>query len=292
MTDQLQRMCEAVERHCENDRQATLIDELTLFRMRTSARPAHIVYRPRLCIILRGSKVVNLAHAPFDADPSVFLFVTVDVPVSSMVYEGGDGKPHAALTLDLDRAAAASVLQRLSAIPAPSSTPAAVTAAKMEPALLDAMERLLKLLDNPADIDFMKPVIFQEIYYRLALSGLGPALAQYATSSSHLSQISRTVSWIRQHYQEPMNVADLADMAGMSVTSFYRHFKAVTLMTPIQYRMEIRLQEARHLMLSGGTQAGPAGSAVGYDSQSQFSREYKRKYGVPPALDINRLTRA
>lgn len=291
MVDQLQHMCEIVERHCEKDRQATTIDGLTLFRMRTSARPAHIVYRPRICIILRGTKTVSLANAPFDADTSIFLFVSVDVPVSSMVYEAEDGRPHIALTLDLDRVMAAAVLQRLSAIPTPSATLAAVTVAKIEPALLDAMERLLRLLDNPSDIAFMKPVILQEIYYRLALSGLGPTLAQYATGSSHLSQISKAASWIRQHYHKPINIADLADRAGMSVTSFHRHFKAVTLMTPIQYRTEIRLQEARRLMLSSGTQAGSAGSAVGYDSQSQFSREYKRKYGVPPALDINRLTR-
>ncbi|OZI30004.1 hypothetical protein CAL29_18170 [Bordetella genomosp. 10] len=288
MNDQLCRMCEVVERHCVGERLETEVEGLTLFRMTTSVHPAHIVYKPRICIVLRGAKTVGLAQVNFDVDATKFLFVTMDVPVSSRVHAAPDGKTHIGLILDLDRVLADHVLQRLSFNTGPSLIPAAVMATSMRPPLLATMERLLQLLDDPPGIEFLRPLILQEFYYHLTLSGLGQALMQYVASESHLSQINKAISWIKKHYQEPLKVNDLADIAGMSATSFHRHFKAVAFMTPIQYRKEIRLQEARRAMLTEGMPAGVAALEVGYSNQSQFSREYKQKYGVPPGADVTR----
>lgn len=288
----LETMCDVVERHADQPRQPTTIPGLTLYRMTTSVHPMHVCYNPRVCIILRGGKTVSLGNAPFDADPSTFLLVTVDLPVASCVVTADDGRSHLALTLDLDRALLAEVVQRLPMRAVPSTPPAGLVVSKMRPALLEPFARLLNLLEHPEDVEFVRPLILQEIHYRLLNSGLGDALAQFAMSGSHLWQISKATAWIKANYREPMSIETLADLAGMSVTSFHRHFKAVTLMTPFQYRTQIRLQEARRMLLSERLAAGTAGAAVGYDSQSQFSRDYKRLFGVPPAADAARLVRA
>jgi AraC-like DNA-binding protein len=253
--------------------------------MDTSVHPMHVFYNPRVCIILRGAKSVSLGDAPFDADPATFLLVTVDLPVASRVVVADDGRSHLALTLDLDRTLLAEVLQKLPLRPVPAAPPAGLVASRMKAELLEPFARLLSLLDRPDDMDFVRPLIQQEIYYRLFQSGLGDALTQFAMSGSHLWQVSKATTWIKTHFSEPMSIEALADLAGMSVTSFHRHFKAVTLMTPFQYRTQIRLQEARRMLLADRLTAGTAGVAVGYDSQSQFSRDYKRVFGAPPAAD-------
>lgn len=289
MKQLLETMCAVVERHADKPRTPTDIPGLVLYQMDTSVHPIHAFYNPRVCIILRGGKTVSLGDESFQADPSTFLLVTVDVPVASRVSRAGDGKSHLALTLDLDRTLLADVLQRFPARPAPASPPAGVIAAELTASLLEPFARLLNLLDRPDEIDFVRPLIVQEIHYRLARSGLGEMLGQFALNGSHLWQISKATSWIKANYKEAMSIEELAELTSMSVTSFHRHFKAVTLMTPIQYRTQVRLQEARRMLISNGTAAGTAGAAVGYDSQSQFSRDYKRMFGAPPASDAARL---
>jgi AraC-like DNA-binding protein len=289
----LEGMCDVVERHADQSRQPTIIPGLTLYRMDTRIHPMHVVYNPRVFIILRGGKTIRLGSTPFDADPSTFLLVTVDLPVvASRVFVADDGRSHIALTLDLDRTALAEVFQELPQRPLPAAPHAGLVASTMRPELLEPFARLLKLLDRPDEIDFVRPLVLQEIHYRLFKSGLGDALVQFVMRGSHLWQVSKATTWIRAHYKESMNIKALADLAGMSVTSFHRHFKAVTLMTPFQYRTQIRLQEARRMLISERLAAGTAGIAVGYDSQSQFSRDYKRMFGAPPAADAARLMRA
>lgn len=284
----LDTMCDTVERHALQECQPTAVEGLTLFRSRASVHPLHLLYHPRLCIILHGGKTVSLGGAPFDADPSTFLLVTADLPVVSRVFLGADGRPHMALTLDLDRALLAEVLRGLPARAEPAAPPAGLVASAMRPELLDPLARLLALLDRPQDAPFLRPLILQELCFRLLQGPVGDMLAQFAAGGTRLSQISRATDWIKSHYAEPMSIEALAELAGMSVTSFHRHFKAITLMTPLQYRAQIRLQEARRMMLSERLAAGAAGLAVGYDSQSQFSRDYKRMFGAPPARDTAR----
>ncbi len=287
MRDLLGTMCNVVERHANQPHQSTVIPGLTLYQMTTNVHSLHALYNPRVCIILRGRKTVSLGDASFTADSSTFLLATVDLPVTSRVVLAEDGRSHLALTLDLDRALLAEVLQRFQIRSTALAPPAGLAAAPMQPALLEPFGRLVDLLDCPKDIEFVRPLILQEIHYRLLSSGLVGNLVQFAMSGSHLWQISKATAWIKANYKEQMTIEALADLAGMSVTSFHRHFKAVTLMTPIQYRTQIRLQEARRLLISDRLPAGVAGMAVGYDSQSQFSRDYKRMFGAPPVADTS-----
>ena len=292
MENLLESMGTMVERHAHQPRQPTAVPGLTLYRADQSMHPAHTFYQPRLVVILRGGKSVSAGEAPFLADASTFLLVTVDLPVATRIFLADDGRSHLAVTLDIDRTLLAGTMQRVpprSGAPVP---PAGVVAAPMSRELLETFSRLLALLDHPADIGFIGPLILQEIYYRVFRSGVGGALTQLALSGSHLSQISRVTQWIRANYNRPMSIETLAEAAGMSVTSFHRHFKAITLMTPVQYRTQIRLQEARRLMIAEGRPAGAVASSVGYDTQSQFTRDYKRLFGAPPATDAARLSGA
>lgn len=289
MCNLLEAMCEVVERHARQTRQPTIVPGLTLYQMTKSVQSIHALYNPRVCIILRGGKTVSLGGATFTADSSTFLVVTVDLPVMSRVVAADNGRSHLALTLDLDRGLLAEVLQRLQARPMSSAAPSGLIAAAMQPALLEPFARLLNLLDHPKDVEFLRPLILQEIHYRLLSSGLADAIVQFAMRGSHLWQIGKATAWIKANYKEPMRIEELAQLAGMSVTSFHRHFKATTLMTPFQYRTQIRLQEARRMLIADRLAAGTAGMEVGYDSQSQFSRDYKRMFGAPPASDTARL---
>jgi AraC-like DNA-binding protein len=292
MENLLEPMCAMVERHASQHRQATAIPGLTLYRADQPVHPAHTFYQPRMVVILRGGKSVSAGEAPFLADASTFLLVTVDLPVATRIFLAADGGSHLAMTLDIDRALLAATMQRVPPQSVAVSRPAGVVAAPMSVELLEAFARLLALLDHPADIGFISPLILQEIYYRVFRSGVGGALTQLAQGTSHLSQISRVTHWIRANYQLPMSIDALAEAASMSVTSFHRHFKAITLMTPVQYRTQIRLQEARRMMIAEGQPAGVVAASVGYDTQSQFTREYKRLFGAPPVADTSRLSGA
>ncbi|MDA0572514.1 AraC family transcriptional regulator [Burkholderia gladioli] len=280
---------DAIERHCASPHQATPIPGLTIFRMTSTTPPDRALYNPRLLLIVQGAKSVALGELSFRATPANFLLVTVNIPVTTQIEVTPDGRPHLALTLSLDRALLAEVLQRVAAEPVATASPAALAAAPLTDALLEPFSRLLRLLDHPDEIDFMAPLIVREIYYRLLTGALGETLTQFALNSSHVAKIGRVTDWIKHHYAEPMSIEVLAELAGMSVTSFHRHFKNLTSMTPIQYRMQIRLREARRMLISEGEGAGAIGLKVGYESQSQFSRDYKRLFGAPPASDTARL---
>lgn len=289
MRELLDMMGARVERHALSELQETPIAGLSLFRTCVSLHPVHLFYYPRICIILQGSKRVSLGDTVLDIDPSTFFLVAADLPVESRVFLADAGRPHLAITLDLDRALLAQVLGRLPAREPPAITAAGIAAAPMGPELLEPLARLLGLLDAPQDVPFLSPLILQEFYYRLLEGPLGDTLVQFGMGGSRLSQVSRATDWIKSHFAAAMAIEDLAELAGMSVTSFHRHFKAITRMTPLEYRTQIRLQEARRLLLAERLPAGAAGQAVGYDSQSQFSRDYKRMFGAPPASDAARL---
>ncbi len=151
------------------------------------------------------------------------------------------------------------------------------------------MVRLIRLLDQPADIPILAPLAERELLYRLLQGPQGPVLRQIALRDSHLSRIGRAIDWIRLHYDKSCRIEELAEIAGMSPSTFHRHFKAATAMSPLQYQKQVRLQEARHLLLVQSISAGGAAFAVGYESPSQFSREYTRQFGLPPARDAARL---
>ncbi len=286
-------ICDAIARHCRPGRQATTIAGLTLFHTREPNRPVNTIYRPTLCIVAQGRKQVMLGERIFEYDASKYLVVTVDLPVSGCIVEASPEKPYLGLSFDLNRARLADLLLSLPPASSPqahSSAGMAVSALQGE--LLDPLARLLRLLDHPEDIAIMAPLVEREICYRLLQGEQGRLLRQVATAASHLSQIARAIDWIRENYAEQTSIEELAAQAGMSVTSFHRHFKAITTMSPLQYRTQFRLQEARRLLLIDEQRAGVIAFNVGYDNPSQFSREYRRMFGLPPAADAARLRRA
>jgi len=269
---------DTIARHARGTRTATLIPGLELFRAQTPTMPIDCVYEPRLCIIVQGCKQVLLGKQIFEYDAKKFLIATVDLPVVGGVTEASPEYPYLSLSLSLDPARIAALLLEISTAPSGHGDPVGLVVSTLTDELLDPVGRLIALLDHPEDIPVLAPLIERELLYRLLQGEQGSLLRQIALADSYLSQIRRAVAWIRAHFAESFDIGKVAKIAGMSPSSFHRHFRAVTMMSPIQYRTRIRLQEARRRLM-----------AVGYDSPSQFSREYRRMFGVPPARDAARI---
>ena len=278
-----------IGRHCPVPRQATSVPGLTLFRCLAPTAPARSLYEPRLCIVIQGRKTVMLGSRVHHVDASQCLIATVDLPVTAAVADASAEEPHLALTLSLDRVRIADLLLQGPSRPLASRDPVGLAVDRHGEDLLAPVARLLALLERPADIPILAPMIEREVLYRVLQGTLGGLLASYAQAGTHLAQVGQATAWIKDHYAEPLSVAALAARVGMGVTSLHRHFKTVTTLSPLQYRREVRLGEARRRLLVEGGNAGAIGFAVGYDSQSQFSREYRRMFGNPPAADALRL---
>jgi AraC-like DNA-binding protein len=269
-------------------RRETAVEGLTLLRQ-TEPRPGvATMYRPSLCVAAGGRKEVVLGESVFELDPGDFLVVTVEVPVTGCIVRASPAAPYIGLILDLDPLLIADLVLDLPPAPPGPVTAAAVAAGTLDEPLLDPLTRLVRLVHDRAAAPVLAPLAKREIHYRLLAGEHGSRLRQIA-GDGHLAQIAIATSWIRDHYAEPMSVGELARESAMSPTSFHRHFKAATMLTPMQYRTQIRLQEARRLMLSGELDATSIGLAIGYESHSQFSREYRRMFGVPPGADATRL---
>lgn len=282
-----------IGRHCPSARPDTAIAGLSLFRAVARGHQVNTIYQPTLCVVAQGRKQVALGDRLFEYDANNYMIVTVDLPVSGCIVEASERSPYLALSLDLDPLCIADLMLTIGpGTIAQEAQRLALSVSPLADELLDPVLRLLRLLDCPADAAVMAPLIRREIHYRLLQGQQGGLLRQAATTGSHLSQIGQAAAWIRSHYAEPVNVETLAQQAGMSATSFHRHFKAITLMSPFQYRTQIRLQEARRLMLVSPQDAGKIGFDVGYHSPSQFSRDYRKLFGLPPAADAVRLRRA
>lgn len=252
--------------------------------------PVPSVYEASLCLIAQGAKRVSLGDHSVIYDASRYLLVSVDLPLVGHVIEASPDAPYLCCKIDLNLAALADLMlaEGGSAPPTRSDLPV-LAVYPGEPDLIDAACRLVALLDQPSSIATLAPLIEREILYRLLHGPHGPLLRQMATADNHLSQISRAIATIRQGFHEKLRIHDIAEAAGMSASSLHAHFKAITRLTPLEYQKQLRLQEARRLMMAERTPAGAAGFAVGYESQSQFSREYRRLFGAPPRQDIDRL---
>jgi len=288
----LDAMAAIVDRHCISRRQATPIPGLTLYRAGKAVDPRHVMYEPRVCVVLRGSKTVSIGATNYEADQENMLVSTADLPVVATVRPPAGGRPHVGLILDLDREMLAEAIElRTQAFSARPAHPG-LAVAPVTFDLLDAFGRLLVLLDRPAGADYLARLARQEIHFRLLQGPLREMLVSFTTAASQVARIGRATRWLKANYAGPASIASLARIAGMSVTSFHRHFRSVTLMTPLQYRNQVRLQEAQRLLLSGRHRAGEVGLAVGFGSPSQFSREYKRMFGHPPASEATKPTPA
>ena len=272
--------------------QTTPVPGLTLWRLSAPSEPHHGLHNPAVCLIAQGAKRLYLADELYDYDASHHLVVSQDLPVMGQVLQATEEQPYLCVRLDIDPAALAEQARHLSAPPTDGrSSTRGVFVGHNSIELLDPVLRLLRLLESPQHLPALAPLALQEILYRLLSGPEGWRLAQTLTGSGggSAARIAQAINWLRERYAEPLSIAAMAEAAYMSPSSLHHHFKAVTAMSPLQYQKRLRLQEARCLLLGGGIDAAGAAHKVGYQSPSQFSREYSRMFGAPPARDLRAL---
>lgn len=286
----LEKLVERISRHAPSDGfHQTPITGVSLVRSGTPTMPMPVVYEPTLCLIAQGRKHVLAGTTSYVYDAAKYLVASVDIPVMGAVIEASETAPYLCLVLNLDMATLSDLALRHPG-PEEDDRPAAgIELNDMTPELLDAVVRLVGLLDAPGDVEELAPLMVREILYRLLTRSGSSMVRQMARADSRLNQIARAIAWLRSHYSETCRIADIADIAGMSRSTFHAHFKVVTSMSPLEFRSQLRLQEARRLMVAEALDAAGAGYRVGYESPSQFSRDYARMFGLPPARDACRL---
>jgi AraC-like DNA-binding protein len=287
---------ELVERIAQAIRHDGLVEPLQgLYLHRASAptEPIHGVTIPAFCVMAQGSKLVLLGESSYRYDPAHYLLATAELPYAGQIVEASPEQPYLNLRLDLDPTLVGSVMVEADH-PAARVQPAvrALDVSPLDAGLLDAVVRLVRLLDAPREARFLAPLVTREIIYRLLLGEQGDRLRQIAVVGGYAHRIAEAIERIRSAFDQPLRIEEIAREAGMSLSSFHHHFKAVTAMSPLQFQKQLRLQEARRLMLGEHLDAASAGYRVGYDDASHFNREYKRLFGAPPLRDAARLREA
>ncbi|QSX33872.1 AraC family transcriptional regulator [Shewanella avicenniae] len=268
----------------------TPIDGLFLGRWSTPTPPVSYTHRSCICLIAQGSKQVVLGEQSYVYDPLHCLVSSVELPVVANIIEASEAKPYLGLSLDLDLAEISQLISAGEFSFNHNKQPhAGLSLGKISPALMDAFIRLVSLLNEPDSIKVLGPMIKREIYFRLLNSEQGARISQIVATESHSHQITHAINWLKRHYSQPLNIGELAADSGMSKSAFYTHFRAITSMTPLQFQKKLRLSEARRLMLTENLDAMSTSFQVGYESPSQFSREYRRQFGAPPLTDIRKL---
>lgn len=246
--------------------------------------PDFSLTEPLLVLMAQGGKRLLIGEQAIEYRSGQCLVVTADLPVTGHYLDVAPGTPSLSLALVLRPAAVASMLVNnpVNRRAPTGFEPTAVATGQADHDLLDAFARMLQLLDRPADAPVLAPLIEQEILWRVLTGPMGGTVRQIGLADSDLTQVSRAIAWIRDNYAEPLTIADLARLAGMSASTLHRRFRAVTALSPLQFQKRIRLQHARTLLLSQPGDIAAVGHAVGYDSPSQFTREYRRLFGAPP----------
>jgi len=256
-------------------------------RASNPSEPVRSVYEPSFCFVAQGSKRALLGGEIFRYDPRNYLIFTVDLPVAFQVEQASEKEPYLGFRLALDPALVASVVMD-SEIPIKKTEAStkAMNVSSVDADLLDAVVRLVRLVETPVERKVLAPLITKEIIYRLLIGGQGARLNHILASGGDSRRISKAIGHLREHFDEQLKMEEIARGLGMSVSGFHHHFKSVTSMSPLQFQKHLRLQEARRLMLGEDMDAASAGFRVGYEDPSQFSREYKRHFGAPPHGDI------
>jgi AraC-like DNA-binding protein len=248
------------------------------------------VYHPCVCVIVQGAKQVLLEDEIYRYSPPQFLAVSVDLPLVGQVVEASAQAPYLCLAIDIDAKQISDLItQSGDAAWTRGETQRGLFVGELDVPTQDAVLRLARLLDAPRDIAVLAPLALRELHYRLLSGPYGATIAQMAIAGSNTHKIGQVIRRMRSRYAEPIRVQDLASMANMSPSSFHQHFKAVTAMSPVQYQKRLRLTEARHILLAENADAASAAYRVGYQSVSQFSREYARMFGAPPMRDVDGL---
>jgi len=250
--------------------------------------PIHAVYRPSLCVVVQGAKTSQLGERLYQYEAGKCLIASLEVPVRAHIVRASPEAPYLAFSLSIDSELVADLLLEHGPADAPNACDA-LEVQSLPADLIDPLMRLMALCDQPRDRPVLAPLIRREIVWRLLNSPLGRNLRQIGFADTRLSRIGRTIAHIRDHYDAPLNVPSLAALAGMSPATFHRHFKAATALSPVQFQKTLRLQEARRRLLLNEADVTQVGYALGYESPSQFSREYRRLFGAPPGRDSTRI---
>jgi AraC-like DNA-binding protein len=265
----------------------TAVPRLTVVRKSAPSEPMHGVHKAAICIIAQGRKQVIVGEEVFQYGPSQHLLVSVDVPVIGQVIEASEAEPYLSVRLELDLDLCAEML--LKSPPTQAETCLCMAISRTTPELLDAAIRLLRLHETPEDAAELAPLIEREILYRLLKGDQAAFIRRMLEPQNRNRHVGRAITWIKENYTRSFTIEEVASLSGMSTSSLHQHFRDATAMSPLQYQKQLRLQEARRLILTRALDAATAGHSVGYDSPSQFSREYKRLFGAPPQRDIERL---
>jgi len=286
-------LVERIAQVMSNDGVTEPFPGLHLARLSAPLEKVHSVMEPSLCVIAQGSKEVFLGDTRYQYDPFNYLLSTIELPRASQVLEASKKRPYLSLRLVLDPALVGSVMVETGhAAPPKYADVRAIDVSPLDANLLDAVVRLVRLLDSPAEAPILLPLITREIIYRLLVSAQGGRLRHLAMMGGYTPDIARAVERLRQDFDKPLRIEHLAQELGMSVSGFHHHFKAVTALSPLQFQKQLRLQEARRLMLGEDLDAASAAFRVGYQDASHFNREYKSVFGVPPMRDVQRLRQA
>ena len=270
----------------------TAIPSLDLIRASAPAQRLPAVYEPGIVLVVQGRKQATLGHEVLHYDPLHLLVVSVTMLPLGQVVQASPERPYLCLRLAADPRELGALVLEMPAAPVATPPGRGLNVARVSAPLLDAMLRLLRLLDSPQDAAVLAPLARREIFYRVLTGELGPRLRALSAAESHTQRIGRAIELLKRRYAEPVRIDDVAQAAAMSASSLHQHFKQVTSMSPLQYQKMLRLHQARQLMLSDGLDAAAAGHRVGYESPSQFSREYRRLFGAPPKADAAVVRRA
>lgn len=284
LTGSIARCTEKGELH------TTAIQGLALFRRDEPTEPITGVYEPSVCLVAQGAKRVRLGDDTFVYDAYHYLITSVHLPTVVQIIEASPEKPYLGLRLMLD-------LHEISQLmvdsnlpqPRPQQSSRGMATGEITLPLVTAFQRLLDLLENQQDIPILAPIIQREIIYRLLVGDQGERLRQIASAGSQSHQIARVIDWLKNNFSQPLSIDELAAQASMSSSTFHHHFRSMTALSPLQFQKQLRLREARRLMLAERLDAANAAFQVGYESPSQFSREYNRMFGAPPLRDITNL---
>lgn len=266
---------------------ASAIAGLHCIRLSAPHAPLPTVYRPSFCVIVQGAKQVLLEEEIYRYAPSQFLAVSVDLPLVGQVLEASAEAPYLCVAIDIDARQIAELIEQVGPIgQAPRDTPRGLFVGELDESTQDTVLRLARLLATPREIPVLAPLLMREFHFRVLSSPFGACIAQMAMAGSHTHRIAQVIQHIRSQLAEPIRIEELASLAHMSRSALHEQFKAVTAMSPLQYQKRLRLTEARQILLAERADAASAAYRVGYQSASQFSREYARMFGAPPMRDV------
>jgi AraC-like DNA-binding protein len=292
ITRQQQELASLIDRHTPSAGiHSTAISSLKLFRYDGEKQPIYSVYDPALCIVAQGAKLVMLGQECYDYNPASYLVASVNLPITGQIIQASPQYPYLSLQLNFSTDQIVDIIKAShSEWDHTEGAERGLLVNQTSPSLLEAVLRLVRLLDTERDIPVLAPLIIREILYWILQDEQGGAsVRQFAVAGSHAERIAKVISLINRDFAKPLRIDELAKVASMSPSSLHFHFKEVTAMSPLQYQKQLRLQEARRLLLLDIPEAANAGFQVGYESPSQFSREYARMFGLPPLSDIKRL---